>query len=203
MSTKVAGQAVELILDGTTIYERIPALTDQLGTPWLKIDVSDIGELAGVQGLGDLTQASSSDPSSTLAYLRGAGEVTAVGSERVRGEDTTHYRAVVDFERAASTSPADQATTLRQVAKALGTRFQPIDVWIDGGGRTRRMTQTVDYSKATLPNVSKDQLPTSMSVLVEYYDFGTEVSVEVPRSGDVTDFKDLLDPNSPAGATSH
>jgi hypothetical protein len=65
------------------------------------------------------------------------------------------------------------------------------------------MTQTVDYSKATLPNVSKDQLPTSMSVLVEYYDFGTEVSVEVPRSGDVTDFKDLLDPNSPAGATSH
>jgi hypothetical protein len=193
MTTNVAGQTVEVILDGTTIYQRIPALADQLGKPWLKVELDDLGELAGVQGLGDLTQANSSDPSSTLAYLRGAGKVTELGGEEVRGEATTHYRAVVDLERAAQKSPAAQARTLRQVAETLGTASLPVDVWIDGDGRTRRMTQTIDYAKVKLPNVAKDELPTSMSILVEFYDFGTEVSVPVPRPSEVSNVKDLLD----------
>ncbi|MCU1376165.1 MAG: hypothetical protein JWO68_3451 [Actinomycetia bacterium] len=192
LTTKVAGQRVDLVIDGTTLYERIPILADQLGTPWLKINLDDIGELAGVQGLGNLAQSSSSDPSSTLAYLRGAGQVAEVGHEKVRGEDTTHYHAVVDLERAASASPADQAKTLRQLAKVMGARRQPVDVWIDGDGLVRRMTETVDYRKATFPNVPKEQLPTSMSMLVEYFDFGTEVSVDVPKASEVTDIKDLL-----------
>jgi hypothetical protein len=193
MTTKVAGQTIGLVLDGTTIYQRIPALADQLGKPWLKVELDDLGELAGVQGLGELAQANSSDPSSTLAYLRGAGQVTELGREEVRGEATTHYRAVVDLERAARKSPAAQAKTLRQVADTLGTPSQPVDVWIDGDGRTRRMTQTIDYSKVKLPNIAPDELPTSMSIVVEYYDFGTGVSVDVPRSSEVSDFKDLLD----------
>jgi hypothetical protein len=193
MTTNVAGQTVEVILDGTTIYQRIPALADRLGKPWLKVELDDLGGLAGVQGLGDLAQANSSDPSSTLAYLRGAGKVTELGREEVRGEATTHYRAVVDLERAAQKSPAAQARTLRQVAETLGTASQPVDVWIDGDGRTRRMTQTIDYSKVKLPNVAKDELPTSMSILVEFYDFGTEVSVPVPRPSEVSNVKDLLD----------
>jgi hypothetical protein len=192
LTTEVAGQSVDLVIDGATLYERIPILADQLGTPWLKINLDDIGELAGVQGLGNLAQSNSSDPSSTLAYLRGAGQVAEVGHEEVRGEDTTHYRAVVDLERAAGASPADQAKTLRQLAKVMGTRRQPVDVWIDGDGLVRRMKETVDYRKATFPNVPKDKLPTSMSMLVEYYDFGTEVAVDVPKASEVTDLKDLL-----------
>jgi hypothetical protein len=201
LTTKVAGQNVDLVIDGTTLYERIPILADQLGTPWLKINLDDIGDLAGVQGLGNLVQSDSSDPSSTLAYLRGAGQVAEVGHEKVRGEDTTHYHAVVDLERAASASPAGQAKTLRQLAKVMGTRRQPVDVWIDGDGLVRRMTETVDYRKATFPNVPKDQLPTSMSVLVEYFDFGTEVSVDVPKASEVTDLKDLLGQAGDAGSS--
>jgi hypothetical protein len=193
MAMKVGGQDADLVMIGSVVYERIPALRAATGKQWLKIDLDTIGQAAGVEGLGSLAQSTSNDPGAALAYLRGAGSVEDAGHESVRGETTTHYKAVVDLEQAAGRAPEAQARTLRQVAKLLGVAKQPIDVWIDGDGRVRRLTETIDYTKANLPaSVPKTALPKRMTILVEYFDFGTPVSVEAPPASDVGDFSELL-----------
>jgi hypothetical protein len=194
LSITVLGQDVTVIVDGTTIYENVPLLTGQLGgKPWLKIDLNEIGQAAGINGLGNLAQAQSSDPSQFLSYLRGvSGAITTVGHESVRGTATTHYRAVVDLTKAAGSSSPDVQKTIQQLGKVLGATTFPIDVWIDSAGRVRRQHQVFDYSHASFPNIPTSALPKSADITVEYFDFGVAVSAPLPPADQVTDLSQIL-----------
>ena len=192
LTVKVGNQSVKTVTDGQSIFED---LGDDVGLPdgksWLKLTLADIGKAAGLEGLGELS-SSQNDPSSELNYLRGAGEVTKLGTEDVRGEKTTRYHAVVSFEEAAQKASAAAAKTIRSIAKKLGQTTQPIDVWIDSDGRVRRLTEKIDLSKADLPAADGAQPPTSTTVKAEYYDFGTTAKVELPSADDVAMFSDVF-----------
>jgi hypothetical protein len=93
------------------------ALGEALGTPWVKVDLSDL--TAMVPGTAELPAI---EPAELIDRLRTEGiEVTEVGRESVRGVEATHYRAEVP---AATGSAAVGAAT--------------IDVWIDDDGLVRR-----------------------------------------------------------------
>src|SRR2546423_11330385 len=166
------GQNVKVVVDGATMYERIPGLESELGgKPWIKISLDDVGKASGIQGFGNLA-SSSNDPRATLDTLRGAGSVEFLGYQKVRGVNTSRYQAVIDLEAAAKQSPPAQQATMRQIIAMQGTSTQPVDVWVDKQGRVRRLSETVDMSHAAPPTPGAAQ-PSSIALTLEYYDFGT------------------------------
>ncbi len=124
------------------------------------------GRSAG--GLGD------ANPGGTLDALRGAGDVEKVGTDTLRGVETTHYRATIDPQKALDKTPADLRDKVQQGLDQLGGSI-PVDVWIDGDGQTRKITMDIDAKTGTV------------ATTMEYYDFGTEVDVSAPPADDVFD----------------
>jgi hypothetical protein len=190
-----SGQRIEIqmVFAGLVIYERLPSeLASQLpgGKAWIKLDLEALGSMTGVD-LGSLADASSSDPTQALQFLEGAsGEVTKVGTDTIRGDATTHYRATLDLEKAAEGLSADARTAYEQAVKGLGTTTLPADVWIDTEGRLRRMEYALDES-AFGASAAPGALDT-VRFAMELYDFGVPVSVETPDPSEVTDLSELL-----------
>ena len=186
------GPPVDAVFDNATVYEKFPqALGAALppGKSWVKVDLATAGKSVGV-GAGGIGQAQAGDPSQTLDYLRGVSDhVTRVGTEDVRGTQTTHYRAVADLEKAAERSPTAREQ-IKASIKLLGSSTQPLDVWIDAQGRVRRMKYAVDLSKskaaASTPRVSG-----LATFTLDLFDFGVPVQATVPPADQVTDLSAL------------
>ena len=88
----------------------------------------------------------------SLEYLRSVADVSEVGSETVRGVDTTHYRATAHLTKLGAPPEYDR---------------YPVEVWVDEDGRTRR------YSHHP---VGSDGL----TYVWEFFDFGLEVELAPP-----------------------
>ena len=127
-------------------------------------------------------------------YLRGAsGAIDELRHEKVRGIDTTHYRATIDINKAAAAAPDTARAAIKQISETFGIVRVPVDAWIDDDGRARRISETIDYSRAkSSPTLPANSLPKRVQVTLEYYDFGTPVTAPVPPSDQVADFGDLL-----------
>jgi hypothetical protein len=90
---------------------------------WSKVDLPKDSAGAG-------TGFSQLDPTKLLDYLRQVSkDVTNVGTETVRGVETTHYHATIDLP---------------------GGGSLPIDVWIDGQGYARKATLNANVSGSSL-----------------------------------------------------
>jgi hypothetical protein len=178
-----------VILDGLTFYMSSPLFSANLpaGKKWLKLDLDKLGKSVGID-FGSLTQGAGQDPTQSLNYLKAAsGDVTKVGSENVRGEPTTHYKATIDFNRVPDSAPADQRAamrkSIRQIIKLAGASTAPMEVWIDKDGIVRRMSTTI----ATKIGGQRGTIRQRM----ELYDFGTKVDVQVPDASQTVDAGDL------------
>ncbi len=179
--------AMELVAEGDTFYMRAPmfsVLTGDAG--WLSLSPEDLGVSADAFGPG----VGAYDPSKMLESLRGVtGEPEAVGTEEVRGVDTTHYRASMDLEQALAAAPADQREALEQQLRMLGDMSDadfPVDVWVDADGLPRRMQMDMG---ALLAGLGEDG---SMRMTMEFFDYGEPVSIEIPSPDEVSSFKDAM-----------
>src|SRR4051812_31229649 len=174
---------VHVLMIGTSVFLQLPgALATQIpgGKQFLKVDVSQLGQQQGIN-LGALQQ--NPDATSQLDYLRGVSDdVHEVGKETVRGASTTHYRATVDLKKAAAASNSDAKAAIEQAEKVLGTVTFPIDVWIDGQGRLRKLTYSLDVSKAAGAKASGN-----VSLTLELFDFGVPVNVSAPPADQTAD----------------
>ena len=178
---------VEMRTDGTIMYMKMPAQMNP-PTPWVKMDLETA---AGAQGLGGVSQFNNNDPRQTLEMLRGVADVEEVGAEDVRGTATTHYTATVDLNKALEEASGESKKALQQQLDMLGTSEMPMDVWIDDEGLLRRQEVTMDLSNVDTGGAPAQQAPTSMFMRMELFDFGTQVDVEPPPAGQVTDMADL------------
>lgn len=171
---------VEMLFDGTVVYLRLP--DPDAPTEWLKIDAST---MPGMEGMASFDQLAN-EPAAGLGYLHSVGEdVEELGTEEVRGEPTTHYRFTADLRQAIDDAPEDLRPMLEQQVEMLGVTEFPVEVWIDDAGRVRRQTSTIDVSQA-------EGLSGEMTMTMEFYDFGLEVSPEFPPDEDVTDLSELM-----------
>jgi hypothetical protein len=192
---------IEAIADyssGLVMYMKFPAqIASKLGNkPWVKMDVGALMKDAGLDvNLGSLTQGQSNDPTQGLSMVRGADSVMPVGVEDVRGTPTTHYRVTVNIDKAIAEAPADQRSTLTQLASLYTVRTFPIDVWIDSSGRLDRYQQSIDPSTIHLPAgtpASANPFTTPITMTYELYDFGAPVDVSIPPADQVTDLNQLI-----------
>jgi hypothetical protein len=189
-----ADEPVEIVLDGNVFYMKFGLLSNLVPgvKPWIKFDLES---LAAQEGL-DLSQFQSinqGDPSQMLEYLRAAGSVEEVGTEEVRGVETTHYEGVIDLDRVAELAPADVRDQVRrsidQLKEQSGLTELPVEVWIDGEGLPARIQYSFDGSM--LAGGEGEGFTTIFTM--ELYDWGTDVSVEPPPASEVTDISELTE----------
>lgn len=181
-------EPAEIIIDGTVFYMKFPALTSLLpgAKEWIKFDLETLGQQQGVD-LSQLQQLNQGDPTAILEYLRATGEVEEVGTEEVDGVETTHYRAIVDIDKAVAQAPAeskDQVQAQIDQLKAAGLTELPIDVWIDGDGLPRKLEYdiTVDAEGQEVHTV----------LAMTFTDYGVDVEVTPPPADQVSDYGELI-----------
>ena len=183
------GWRIDAIRDGSTRYVRFPALAGKLpeGKAWIRSE--DGAAASDLEGLGQLTEV---DPRELLEILREvSGDVETVGTETVRGAETTHYRATLDATSATASVPEADREDFRALADKLlsqsGLSEIPLDVWIDDDGLLRKFQLDVS---ATQPGASE---PSRAALTFEIWDVGRPVAIEVPPASGVVDASELED----------
>lgn len=166
MTAEFLGMEMETVLDGTAAYTKL-AGSDE----WYRVEV-DSPQPAVTGGGWDMTQQ--------LAYLRMVSDaVTETGKEKVRGVETTKYQAFVSFDRAFEHLSDED----REMLEELTTFFEgdgfDILVWVDDEGRPAKMEYSVDMSFQ-----GSDM---SMGFMIEMFDWGRDVDVELPPADKVVD----------------
>jgi hypothetical protein len=179
----------EMVYEGFVVYMRMPLFERVLppGKSWVRMDMQALGKEAGFD-FQQLTQIGQNNPTQGLDYLKGVAGVEEVGSEDVRGTSTTHYSGTLDFEKLAQDLPADQAEAVRKVSELSGIQEAPIDVWIDDEGLPRRIRYSFSNPGAT----TASQALGGMTMTMEFFDYGTDVSVEIPPAETTIDIQSLI-----------
>lgn len=175
----------ERIIDGV-VYMNMGEIPG-LGAGWISLD---IGEAFGAEGIGNTIGAQPS-PTEQLDQLRAAGDVVEVGTEDVRGEQATHYTAILDFQALldegadalGETLGAEDVEYFTGLFDDLGGDTT-VDVWINDGGLPVR------YAVDTSVDVA-GQLVES-TITMEFFDFGLDVNPEPPPADEVMSFDDLF-----------
>lgn len=184
---------LEMRLDGTVAYMRMPFFSGELpaGKEWVRLDLANAAAREGFDYAQFPGVAEGSDPRELLDFLRAVSSgVTLVGTETVRGVETAHYSAVVDFERALAefAQKSGDASFLAQF-ESVSANLQnvPLDVWVDADYFVRRMVMDLSVSVPGEPG------EVNASVSMELFDYGEPVSVEVPSASEVVDLAALQD----------
>jgi hypothetical protein len=177
---------LEVIQDGDTAYVHFPLLAKQLpeGKTWVK---GDAKTLSGADA-GQLKQFGSlagTDPRDIFGLLKAvSGSIEAVGTDEIRGVETSHYKATIDIAKLEKLVPAaqrDSLGTVDQSAKQAGLAEIPLEIWIDSDQRVRKLSLDVD---AKQPGTSASL---KASLVVEVYDYGKALQLELPPADQVAD----------------
>jgi hypothetical protein len=179
------GWKIQVVQDGDVGYVRFPAIDDQLpeGKTWVRGSAGDVK--AGGLDFEELESFTRSDPREVLEALRGlSGSVETVGTEELRGVETTHYRALFDPAELAKKAAAGAGGTtplLDQFSGQADVGQVPLDVWIDADGLVRKLS--LDFSAADPATAQAG----SASLAFELWDYGQPVEIEVPPASQVAD----------------
>ncbi len=133
--------------------------------PWVTVEIPEGASSAGTQNFAD-----------QLAALRGAGDVRQAGHEEIRGVETTKYHAEIDVQRALDRLESADRATVQQALRMFGDSL-PMDVWIDADGLPRRIAMKM--------HMTAEGSSITVRERIDFYDFGTEVSVEAPPPSEV------------------
>jgi len=173
---RIVGGAV--YLDFKSLFDQSKrTIPDSLaGKRWVRADASDLGVTGGVGG---------GDPTSQLDALAGIDDVQKVGTDEVGGVSTTHYRGTIDVQKALANLPEPQRTQLQEaLGKVKIDTTLPVDVWLDGRNRTRRLGLVEKLESSSTGT-------TTVTVDLELGHFGTDVHVAAPSEDETVSLQDL------------
>lgn len=159
-------QAMELILVDKSMYMKSADLGT--GDKWLKIDLSDPNSLFGMLG-------KATDPAVMLKAMEAPKKLELVGSEELDGVATNHYRITLDPAQYLDAMDFPAAMT-EMMPKELVT-----EMWVDADDLPRQFEQTME-----VPGMGGGK-PTTSTTRGTYSDFGTDVEIEAPPAGEVTE----------------
>lgn len=164
------------VFDETTVYMQLPI--PDMPTPWVRFQAGEGKELAQLESF-------STDPSLAFAFLLGAADdVEQTGRENIRDTSTSGYRMNVDLKQAVEDAPEGARAFLEEQLDVLGPDTAIMDVWLDDDGRIRRQQLRTSLEGPT-------EHTFTLTSTIEYYDFGSDVVVEIPPADEVTDLADL------------
>ncbi len=167
-----AGQMEARLVDGV-MYMKMGTLLGGLsgGGNWVALSVDD---LEGSAGLG-----ATQNPADMMKGLGEAGAVKTLGPERIDGAETTHYRAEVQTGDVIGNLSGDLKQSAKRFRDSMPATI-PLDVWIDENGLPRRFVMALEMGNLA-----------SMSVKLDFMNYGAPVSIEAPPADDTTSMDDL------------
>lgn len=204
---------IAVIIRDKDYYIRLPSSLASLipgGKPWLYFNLDQVGAAAGIPGLGSLvsSEQSFSDPTQYLTYLRAVTRngIKTLGSEKIDGVQTTHYRGDLDLSRLADVVPAADRQAAQKLATALQAMHmgtQPIDVWVDDQNRVRRIVlkytmqlpgASASGSSTTGSTDTTGSTPqtTTTSLTEDFTDYGPQPVPPAPPANQTSDLLSLL-----------
>ena len=173
------GGRVRVVSTGGVVYAMLPPGIGTFlvsgGRPWVSVPLERLGAAGPLAGVGG---GLATDPARQLALLQAVrDDARLVGPEPVDATPTTHYAGTVDLDRAAAADPASRPA-VEGLKQQAGGPTVPVDVWVDGQGRLRRVALTTGAGGGT--------------TTVTLSDHGTPVSVAAPPADQVNDLGALL-----------
>lgn len=180
-----------VVADGATSYLRMPMLEALTGNGgWLEMSPEDLGLASDALGAGGF--GPTSNPAQMLETLRGiSDDLEEVGTEEVRGVEAIHYRAVVDLEEAFAQVPEELRPQLEAQLGALSGTL-PVEVWLGtDDGLVRRLSMDMAELLAEASAESGVSMEAG-SLVMEFFDYGADVAVEIPDPADTTPFTEVL-----------
>jgi hypothetical protein len=171
--------AVEAIITRDASYMAYPFLS-RYGKRWLKAptpESNDESPLAWFGGLGSVP----GDPAAMLRFLHETSEkVDLVDRETVRGVETTHYRAHLDWDRLTrDADPGIEETLVENMKAESDGKPVTVDLWVDRDDLARRV-------RTALPPAG-----TPLQLTIDFFDFGVPVEVEPPPADEVMTTEEL------------
>jgi hypothetical protein len=173
------GQTIELVLTKDKLYLKQPA-TQPSDKTWRSATLDELAANSSTSGfLGQLR--GQVDPRDMLRNLgTTVRDAKKIGTQKVRGVDTTHISGTVDLtDEAIAKAPKNQQDALRQSRQAVGSDSYPIDVWLDKEGRVRR----VEYQLAVGTGAAGSSAKTT--VRLDLFGFGEDAGIVIPDPADV------------------
>lgn len=153
------------------------------GKHWLKYDYDDLAKLGGSSGAYLKDQMQNSTPNQSVKLLLASGDVKKVGTESVRGQETTHYSGTVnvaDLAAKNSNLTASQLAGLKKQLTAAGVSTEQVDIWINA-------------QDLLVKKIEKGEMSSGQYTQTAYYsDYGVKVDATVPPASDTEDFTALL-----------
>jgi hypothetical protein len=153
------------------------------GRHWIRYGYADLADLGGSSGAYLKDQMQNTTPNQSVKLLLASGDVKKVGTEQVRGVNTTHYTGTVDVADLAdknSSLTAGQLAGLKKQLTQAGVTTENVDIWVNDQDLLVKKTE-------------KGQMSAGEYTQTAYYsDYGVKVSATKPAASDTEDFKDLL-----------
>jgi hypothetical protein len=181
--------STETLLLGNEVFVRSPLFALFTGdeSVWVRVDLEETAEAEGLDTASLL--GGQTGPAALLSQLDGASDgLEELGSEEVRGVDTTHLRVTIDTAAAIERSDPAVREQLRTYAEASGLPdTYPMELWIDDDGLVRRIRTLVD---APSPGGAGDGL--TQQTTLELYDFGVDVDLDAPLEDETVELGDLI-----------
>lgn len=181
---------IEMVTDGDDVYVNAGFLSAFLGggdgKPWVKLSADEGAEVTGdlSGGMGDAT--------ALLDLLRDSGAtVTDEGSVDIDGDATRHFHATISAAEALASAPAEDKGKAEAFIQELGvdpaTVELPMDVYVDGEGRVRRLEMSFDG--ATFAGLDgTEALPDGPIVFtLDFLELGESVTIDLPPADQVAD----------------
>jgi hypothetical protein len=178
------------------IYANVPFLSSRIpgGKSWIRLDLEQAGQAAGVD-VNQLLGQAAQNPTDALDMLRESGSVTEVGTETLNGEQTTHYKATIDLQKAASKLGGRVQQAVQGMIARGAPSSLPVDVWIGDDGLVRKVTLDEGFSA----NGHSDDV----NLTVVFSDYGTPVTVVAPPADQTLDLSGIIGALSQGAASTH
>jgi len=153
------------------------------GKHWIRYGYADLAALGGSSGAYLKDQMQNTTPNQSVKLLLASGDVKKVGTEKVRGVNTTHYSGTVDvagLARRNSNLTASQLAGLKKQLTQAGVSTESVDIWVND-------------QDLLVKKIEKGRMSAGEYTQTAYYrDYGVKVSATKPPTGDTEDFKQLL-----------
>jgi len=194
----LAGGEIRFKVDGGNLYVKpptIPGLTIPGGKSWVHLDLPALAKTMGIDA-GGLAAASNVDPAAQLRTLADAANLEKVGTEKIDGTETTHFKGTITAQTSLKALPADARAkaekSLERLEKRPGGREMlkrpaPVELWIDGDNVVRRLRM-----KQRVPAERAGKTPGTMVMDYRLSDFGAKVDTSPPPASDTWEATDLL-----------
>ncbi|MEU0035543.1 DUF1396 domain-containing protein [Streptomyces sp. NPDC006333] len=178
------------VVDGAMYLGGGEAVAKELdGKRWMKFDLSGAAkgaDAAAGRGAGGLSSQANQDPSQESTYLTGSKDVKKVGTEKVDGVRTTHYKGTVTLDDLRATFKDEDKATREKREKSLkqyedlGADKLTMDLWIGPD----------DHAKQVRVRAAADKGP--FDVTVTFLDYNKPVTVKAPPAKDTVDLAEMM-----------